>query len=98
MILGMLTSSKTEWTWNTPYLKLFDNAKLIIKSDACIKFHDETQPLYLKIYASGVGLKASLLKARNGTSSPRDKAPDNIIHRPIACTSRSLSGAEEMIQ
>ena len=70
-------SSKTEWTWNATYLKLFDKAKSIIKEDVYMKFYDKTQPLYLETEAFGVGLEAALLQTRNGTSCPRDKAPDN---------------------
>ena len=48
------TSSKTEWEWNATYQKLFNKAKSIIKEDACMKFYDETQPLYLETDMSGV--------------------------------------------
>ena len=58
-------------------------------------FFDETKPLYLETDASGVGLLARLLQTRNGTSCPRDMAPDNNILRPIAFTSKSLSSAEK---
>ena len=44
--LRQLTSSKTEWTWNAIYQKLFDKAKPIITKDACMKFYDKIQPLY----------------------------------------------------
>ena len=37
--LRQLTSSKTEWTWNATYQKLFDKAKSIIKEDACMKLY-----------------------------------------------------------
>ena len=77
--LRQLTSVKRELTWNTDYQKLFDKAKFIIKADACMKFYDETQPLYIETDASGIGLGASLLQKRNGTSCPRDMAPDNIL-------------------
>ena len=60
-------------------------AKSIIKADACIKFYDETKPLYLETDTSGVGLGASLLQTRNGT----------MALRPIAFTSKSLSSAEK---
>ena len=70
--LRQLTSVETEWIWNATYQKLFDRAKSIIKADAYMKFCDETKPLYLETDASGVGLGASLLQTRNGTSCPRD--------------------------
>ena len=35
--------------WNATYKKkLVDKAKSIIKEDACMKFYDKTQPLYLR--------------------------------------------------
>ena len=57
--------------------------KLTIK-DVSMIFFDETQPLYLETDVPGVGLGAVLLQTRNGTSFPKDKAPDNSILRPIA--------------
>ena len=53
-LLTQLTSSKTEWTLNTAYQKLFDKAKSIITEDVCMKFYDGTQPLYLETDASGI--------------------------------------------
>ena len=46
--LRNLMSTKTEWTWNTTYQKMFDTAKTIIKEDAYMKFYDETKPLYIE--------------------------------------------------
>ena len=46
--LAQLTSNKTEWTWNAIYQKLFYTAKSIITGDVCMKFYDETQPLYME--------------------------------------------------
>ena len=65
--LCKLTSSKVTWTWNTSYQSLFNKAKLLIKSDVCMKFYDDTKPLYLETDASGVGLGASLLQTQEGT-------------------------------
>ena len=90
LILRQLTSRKVEWTWNATYWKLSVKAKSIIKEDACMEFYDETQPLYLETDASRVGLKAALVQTRNGRSYPRDKIPDNSIHRPIAFVSKGL--------
>ena len=92
--LRQLTMSKTERTWNVTYQKLFDKAKSIIKENACTKFYNETQPLYLETDVSGVRLVVSLLKTRSGTSCPRDKASDNSILRPIMFASESLSSVE----
>ena len=88
--LKQLTLSKTEWTWNATYQKLFDKAKSILKEDGCMKFYDETQPLYLETDASGVRLGGVLLHTRSGTSCPGDKAPDNSILRPIDFASKSI--------
>ena len=82
--LRQLTLSKTEWTWNTTYQKLFDKAESIIKEDVCMQFYDKTQPLYLETDTSGVRLGAALLQTRYGTSCPRDKAPNNSILRSMA--------------
>ena len=90
----MLTSSKTEWTWNATYQKLFDKAKSIITEDTGIKFCDETQLLYLETDVSGIRLRATLLQTRSGTNCLRDKVPDNSILRPIMFASKSLSSAE----
>ena len=61
-----------------------------------MKCYDETQPLYLKPDAFGVGLGTALLQTRNGTSCPRDKAPNKNILRPIALASKNLSTAEKI--
>ena len=42
-----LISAKPEWTWSTTYQKMFDKAKPITKEDVCMKFYDETIPLYI---------------------------------------------------
>ena len=60
-----LTSVKAEWTWNASYQTLFGRSKAIVKGDTCMKFHDETRPLYLVIDACDVGLGASLLQTRD---------------------------------
>ena len=76
------------------YQKLFFKAKSIIKEDACMKFYDETELLYLDTDVSGVRLEASLLLTRSGTSCPRDMMPDNSTLRQIAFASQGLSCAE----
>ena len=91
--LRKLMSTKTEWTWNATY-QIFDKVKLIIK-DACMKFYDEMKPLYIKIDAFWVALAAALLQIRNNNSCPMDEATDNIIIRPIAFTSKSLTREEK---
>ena len=78
-----MTSVKTEWTQNVTCQELFDKAKSIIKEDACMKFYDETKPLYIETEASGVELGAALLQIRSNRSCLRHEAPDNSILRPI---------------
>ena len=34
--------------------KMFEEAKAIIKEDACLKIYDETKPIYIETDASGV--------------------------------------------
>ena len=98
--LRHMTSSKTEWTsskQNGPGMqstRKFDMAKSVITEDVCMKFYDETQPLYLETDPSGIGLGVSLLQTIIGTSYPRDKAAENSILRPIAFVNKSLSSAE----
>ena len=55
----------------------------------------KNQATILRNTTSGVGLGAGLLQTRNGTSCPRDMAPDNNILRPIAFASKSLSIREK---
>ena len=43
--LHKLMSSKVTWTWNASYQSLFNKAKLLIKTDICMKFYDDTKPL-----------------------------------------------------
>ena len=45
--------------------------------------------------AYGVALGATLLQTRNNTSCAKGEAPDEIILRPIAFTSKSQTGAEK---
>ena len=74
---------------------MFNKAKAIIKQDACVKFYDDTKSLYIETDASGVGLGTALLQTRSNRSCHRDKALDNSILRPIALSSKSLTGAEK---
>ena len=89
-----LTSSKVTWTWNASYQELFTKAKSLIKADMCMKFYNDTKPLYLETDASRVGLGAALLQLHEGTTCQKDVAPDNTILCPIAFASKSLTGAE----
>ena len=63
--------------WIASYQALYDKTKYLIKANVCMKFYDETKPLYLETDASGIGLGTTLLQTRNGTTCPKDIAPDN---------------------
>ena len=93
--LRKLMSSKATWIWNASYQQLFDKAKPLIKVEMCMKFYDDTKPLYLETDASGIGLGAALLQLRDNTNCPKDTAPDNTIIHQIAFVSKSLTGAEQ---
>ena len=60
-----------------------------------MKFYDETKPLFLEIDESGIGLGTTLLPTRDGTTCPKDTAPDNTILRPTAFASKNLTSAEQ---
>ena len=93
--LCKLTLSKVTWTWNSSYQSLFNRAKLLVKSDMCMKFYSgTTKPLYLETDASRVGLGAALLQTWEGPTCQRDTVPDNTILHPIAFASKSLTGTE----
>ena len=66
----------------------------IIKDDVCMKFYNETKPLYLETDTSGIGLGAALLQTRDQMKCPRDIAPDNSILRPITFVSKCLTSME----
>ena len=92
--LWKLTSSKVTWTWNVLYQQLFTKAKLLIKTDICMKFYNDTKPLYLEIDASRVGLGATLLQLHDNAMCQKGMVPDNTILHPIAFASKSITGAE----
>ena len=92
--LHQLTSSKGTWTWNASYQPLFNKAKLLMKSDMCLKFYDDTKPLYLETDASRVGLGAALLQTHEGMTCQKDTVPNNTILHPITFASKSLTVAE----
>ena len=60
-----------------------------------MKFYADMKLLYLETDASRVGLGAGWLQTREGTSCPWDMAHDNIILRPCAFASESLSALEK---
>ena len=79
---------------NASYQSLFKKAKLLIKSDVCMKFYDDTKPLYLETDASRVGLGAALLQTQEGATCQKDTVPNNTILHPIAFANKSLTGTE----
>ena len=81
--LPKLMSSSAVWTWNTSYQALYNKTKLLIKMDICMKFCDETKPLYLETDASRIGLGTALLQTGDSMTCPKDTAPGNTILRPI---------------
>ena len=83
---------------NASYQQLFNKAKLLIKAEMCMKFYDDTKPLYLETDASSISLGAVLLKLRDNMNCPKDTAPDNTILCPMAFASKSLTGAEQKVQ
>ena len=85
---------KAEWRLDASNQRLFDNAKSVIKEDACMKFYDEMKPLHMKTDESEAGLGSTILKARVGTNCPRDEAHNNNILRPISFMGKSLSAVE----
>ena len=76
------------------YQTIYDKVKCLIEADVCMKFYDETKPLYLEMNASRVGLGTALLQTRDGMTCPKDSAPDNTIHQLIASASKCLTSAE----
>ena len=91
--LWKLMSNRAVWTWNASYQSIYDKTKLLIKTEVCMKFYDETKLLYLETDASGIGLGAALLQTRDGMTCPKDSAPDNTILQLIAFTSKCLANA-----
>ena len=92
--LRKFTSSRMMWIWNASYQQLFDKAKSLIKVKVCMKFYDDTKPLYLETDASGVGMGAALLQLHNNTTCQKGMAQYNTILHPMMFASKSLAGAE----
>ena len=77
------------WTGNTSYQQLFDNAKSIIKADVCMKFYDNSKPLYLETDASGIGPGVALVQLHDNTVCQVGVASQNITLCPSAFASKS---------
>ena len=81
--------------WNASYQALHDKKRPLSKADVCMKFYDETKPLYLVTDASGIGLGTTLLQIRDCTTCPKHIAPHNTILRFIIFASKILTSAEQ---
>ena len=81
--------------WDALYQHQFEKAKLLIKAEMCMKFYDDTKPLYLETDTSGIGLGAALLQLRDNTVCQKGMTPDNTMLLPIAFASKSLIGAKQ---
>ena len=68
---------------------MYDKTKSLIKADVCMKFYNETKPLYLETDASGIGLGTTLLQTRDDTTCLKDIGLDNTILRPITFASKA---------
>ena len=77
--LQKLTLNRAVLMWNASYQSIYDKTKSLIKTNACMKFKDETKPLYLETDASGIGLSTTLLQTRDGMTCPKGSDPDNTI-------------------
>ena len=91
--LCKLTSSKMTWTWNASYQQLFNKVKSIVKA-VCMKFYNDSKPLYLETDASGVSHGAAMLQLCDNMACQKGLAPNNIILHPIAFASKSLTSVE----
>ena len=62
--------------------------KILIKENSCVRFYNETIPLYIKTCSSGVGLGAGLLQIKK--KNEIDEVPENIILRLIGFGRKTL--------
>ena len=58
--LQKLTLNRTVWTWCAMYQTPYNEAKSLIKDDACMKFYEKNKPLCQETDASGIGLGTTL--------------------------------------
>ena len=54
----------------------------------CMKFYDDTKPLYLEPEVSRIGIGAVLLQMHEGTACQKDVAQDNTNLYPTAFASK----------
>ena len=69
--------------------------KIINKNNICMRFYNETKPLYLETDASRIVISATLLQTRDGMTWVKDTAPHNTILGPIMFASKALTSAEQ---
>ena len=93
--LRQLKVSKTKWTWNETYQKLFDKAKSIIKRRCMYEIfmmrpnHCTWRQMCLEFDVELLYNKLEVVQV-----TPRDKAPHSSILRAIVFTSKSLSSMD----
>ena len=87
--LQKLTLSKTLLKWNALYQALYGKVQSPIRDNVCMKFCDETKPLYLETDASGIGCGTTLLQTRDGMTCPRDVAPKHHSEANCICKQKS---------
>ena len=80
---------KRDWAWSGLYQELYDKTKDLMRHDACMKFYDIFNPLYLKTGASSIGLDVVLLQGRDSMNCGQDQVPNNTALCPIAFVSNS---------
>ena len=78
--------------WN--YQGLHDKAKKLIMKDAYMKFYDALKALYLETDASLIGLRAGLLRVREGMNCGHHEVTGNSTLCLIVFASRALSSVE----
>ena len=54
----------------------------------CMKFYDDSKPLFPETDTSSVGLGTAILQTHDGTTCQKDMVPDNTILHPIAFASK----------
>ena len=94
--LRQLTSSKTGWTWNATYQKLFVKAKSRIREDVCMKCYDGTQPLYLGIDVSRIGLGSCSTTNQKQYKLPKRQSTRQQHPQTPAFAGKSLSNVERI--
>ena len=96
-----LIKADTEWRWTQTHQIAFDNIKQATSTDALLQYFDPNRPLFIKVNASGGGIRAVLLHGDISESSLKDyntssgkflSFRDHL--KPVAYVFKSLSDAE----